>query len=185
MVRKKVVLAKGKLPCDVLFIGEAPGASEDILGRPFVGPAGHLLDMAINSALRVEEWRKHSPIRLGFTNLIACVPKELIYEELEDGEPGDFIGVGSKIPEPDKEYIEACAPRLQEFYEIASPTKVVCVGKLAEKWAPKILDVAIEDTIGVMHPAAILRMDISQKGLAYQRVVVQLEDLFDEFMEGR
>src|SRR5688572_27705229 len=48
-----VVLARGDLPCDVLFIGEAPGDSEDVTGNPFTGPAGSLLDDIITQA-RVE-----------------------------------------------------------------------------------------------------------------------------------
>jgi uracil-DNA glycosylase len=51
---RKVVLARGTLPCDVLFIGEGPGVSEDVTGRPFVGPAGSLLDHIVNTALAPE-----------------------------------------------------------------------------------------------------------------------------------
>jgi uracil-DNA glycosylase family 4 len=47
----RVVLVRGSVPCDVLFIGEAPGQSEDVVGRPFVGPAGKLLDRIIEDAL--------------------------------------------------------------------------------------------------------------------------------------
>ncbi len=36
--------ARGDIPCDVLFCGEAPGNTEDTLGRPFCGEAGRLLD---------------------------------------------------------------------------------------------------------------------------------------------
>lgn len=170
-----MVLYKGKIPCDVLFIGEAPGDSEDVSGIPFSGPAGQLLDAAINSALDVENWRKQSPFRLGFTNLVACVPKEEV--PIEEGSNTTTI---VKSGEPAKESIESCASRLEEMYKIARPKKVVCVGKLSEKYVPKTLDIAIEDTIGITHPAAVLRMDYSQKGLAYQRVIVQLEDLFYE-----
>jgi uracil-DNA glycosylase len=50
-VRSNVVLARGSIPCDILFVGEAPGRSEDALGKPFVGPAGILLDEMIEDAL--------------------------------------------------------------------------------------------------------------------------------------
>ena len=42
--RNRVVMARGKLPSPILFIGEAPGESENVVGLPFVGPAGRLLD---------------------------------------------------------------------------------------------------------------------------------------------
>ena len=38
---------RGSIPFNVLFVGEAPGESEDVLGFPFVGPAGKLLDHII------------------------------------------------------------------------------------------------------------------------------------------
>ena len=179
-VRKRVVLARGFIPCDILLVGEAPGASEDVLGSAFAGPAGHLLDRAINRAMDVEDWTQRGvPIRVGLTNLIACIPKEIIRDE---DSPSTFT-VGKKIAEPAKQHIDACAERLRELYAIAKPKKVVCVGKLAEKFVPKILDVSIENMSGITHPAAVLRMDVSQKGLEYQRICVQLEDLFDEYLE--
>jgi len=165
-----VVLARGFVPCDVLFIAEAPGESEDIDGSVLVGPAGRLFDQILNTVLQVPDWRERgNHPRIGLTNLVACIPKE----ERHKG----------KISEPNKKHIEACGDRLREFYGMAKPKKVVCVGKLSEKWVPKILDVSIENTIGITHPAGILRMNIAQKGLAHQRVLIQLEDLFEELKE--
>lgn len=164
-VRKKTVLAKGKLPCDILFIGEAPGQSEDVLGKPFVGPAGKLLDSIIEQA-DSNDYR----LRLAFTNLVCCIPK-------------DELG-GNKINEPHKDHILACSQRLVEFIELAEPKAFVFVGRLAAKWVPKILS-KVEwycDTgsIEIIHPATILRADISQRGLAVQQTVVALDDLFAE-----
>ena len=45
------VLYRGKVPCHVLFVGEAPGQSEDSVGRPFEGPAGGKLDQIVERAL--------------------------------------------------------------------------------------------------------------------------------------
>ena len=42
--RQNVVFGEGDLHADVMFIGEGPGAREDEQGRPFVGPAGQLLE---------------------------------------------------------------------------------------------------------------------------------------------
>ena len=40
---KKVVLGVGSLDAKIMFVGEAPGAEEEVRGEPFVGPAGQLL----------------------------------------------------------------------------------------------------------------------------------------------
>lgn len=159
--RSRVVLAKGRIPCDVLFVGEAPGASEDSIGRPFVGPAGHLLDEMIAEALKVLNFP--SDYRLAFTNLVACIPL---------GDDGD------KVKDPPKEAIQACAPRLQEFIALAKPDLIVAVGKLSAKYLiPQ--GVAGEQ---IIHPAAILRADISQRGLLIQRTVVTLGDAFESLV---
>jgi uracil-DNA glycosylase family 4 len=43
-------MGEGPKPCDVMIIGEAPGETEDKLGRPFVGKAGKRLDEALIAA---------------------------------------------------------------------------------------------------------------------------------------
>ena len=166
--RKKVVLVRGELPCDVLMIGEAPGAGEDVLGIPFVGPAGKLLDKIVESA-----WPLELGISIAFSNLLACIPKD---------SEGNKIHSGEEIPE---ECLDACSGRLVELVNLCNPKVIVLVGLLARKrihgqaqfgakWegvnSPTIRFVEI------IHPAAILRMDISKKGLAVQRCVVALSD---------
>ncbi|MBW3620309.1 MAG: hypothetical protein KY461_08695, partial [Actinobacteria bacterium] len=42
--RSRVVFGDGNLDADLMFIGEAPGRSEDLVGRPFTGAAGNILD---------------------------------------------------------------------------------------------------------------------------------------------
>ena len=44
--RNKVVIGEGNKNAKIMFIGEGPGADEDIQGRPFVGRAGKLMDQA-------------------------------------------------------------------------------------------------------------------------------------------
>jgi DNA polymerase len=48
--RTQAVPGEGPVGAEVFFIGEAPGAKEDQLGRPFVGPSGRLLDALLPSA---------------------------------------------------------------------------------------------------------------------------------------
>lgn len=207
--RTKVVLTRGNIPCEVLFIAEAPGPSEDVIGRPLVGPAGKMLDDMIEDA--VENVRpletppnKRSPWEpptFAFTNLISCIP-------LDDA--------SAKFGEPPRYAILACRDRLREFVAIAQPKLIVCVGKLAEKWVPKLLGEISEQIsaiahgkvnggsqkgkkitvkersvacdavrqncfVSITHPAAILRADVSQRALAIQRTIITLSDAFEEF----
>lgn len=156
--RTLIVLGKGKIPCDVLFIGEAPGDSEDVLGMPFVGPAGFLLDRTIRAA-ELESYR------LAFTNLVCCIPKE-------DGEKRD----------PDKKEIAACSKRLKEFIEIARPKSVVLAGKLSKKYAEPLLGKL--KAVEITHPAAILRAGEESQGFLQQKNEVVLADL-KEYLEER
>jgi uracil-DNA glycosylase len=48
--RTKVVFGNGPVPCDLMLIGEAPGADEDAQGLPFVGRAGQLLTKILPTA---------------------------------------------------------------------------------------------------------------------------------------
>lgn len=168
--RRNVVLFRGQIPCDVLMIGEAPGASEDVLGSPFTGPAGHLLDEIIRTADQsrftdFEDWNNSPSVRIGFTNLVSCIPI------------GDD---GSKVKEPPDEAIKACAPRLQEIVEICKPRLIVCVGQLPKKWLGKVIPHRDATSVQITHPAVLLRMDASQYGLAYRQCVVTLADAFRE-----
>ena len=45
-----VIDAEGPTKCEIAIVGEAPGAYEDIQGRPFVGPAGRLLNACLTTA---------------------------------------------------------------------------------------------------------------------------------------
>src|SRR5207244_4450732 len=110
--RDRIVLARGQVPCDVVFVGEAPGASEDVLGQPFVGPAGRLLDQIIERALP-------AGARFALTNLVACFPREAKAR-------------GENMPEVKE--ILACRPRLLEFIDLCRPKLVVRVGREAGDW---------------------------------------------------
>ena len=153
--RRNVVLVRGKVPAEVLFVGEAPGASENVLGKPFCGPAGQLLDQIIERGI-------DGQADYALTNLVGCIP-------IEDG-------TVTKAGAPSEESILACQDRLEEIINLVNPNVIVRVGKLATKWLPKLFDIDVA-CVDMIHPAAILRMDASQKPLAVQRCVVTLEDI--------
>ena len=165
--RNKMVFARGQVPCDVLFVGEAPGESENVLGRPFVGPAGQLLDVIIRKALP-------DTMKIALTNLVCCIPRD---------------ADGSKTSEPEDVSIIACSERLKEFVKIADPKLLVAVGTLARDWLTPGYKYSIKihktiRLIDIVHPAAILRANVAQRGMAIQRAVVKLatavDDLFKE-----
>lgn len=168
--RDRVVLCRGKLPCDVLFVGEAPGQSENVLGQPFVGPAGKMLGQMIGEALRNcgdvgvdetgnDDWYPKE-LRIAFTNVVACIP----YDE-----------GGVKVSDPPPLAIKRCLPRLQELIGIANPRTIVAVGKIADKH----LAFYAGERIEITHPAAILRANPANQGLMYQKNVVALSELFE------
>ncbi len=100
--RSNICLARGTLPCMVLFVGEAPGISEDAIGQPFVGPAGNRLDQIIERSLPTS-------VTYALTNLVACFPREAKTEGINEPERGEIL---------------ECRPRLIEFINIARPSKL-------------------------------------------------------------
>lgn len=89
--RTHVVPGEGPPQADLVFIGEGPGEVEDTTGRPFVGPAGQLLDRVLESAgLKREE--------VYITNMVKCFisPRVLIYtadgyKPIKDIRVGDLV----------------------------------------------------------------------------------------------
>tara|TARA_R110002020_G_scaffold376130_1_gene587260 strand:+ start:4758 stop:5198 length:441 start_codon:yes stop_codon:yes gene_type:complete len=141
------------------MVGEAPGISEDTLGKPFIGPAGKLLEEIIEAAKESSGVN----VSIAFTNVVGCIPKD---------------GTGAKTKEPPKDAIKECSARLKEVAKLCRPQFVVCVGKLSGKWSRhtlKDLGYTFED---IIHPAAILRSKVN-KELAIQQTEITLRDLFE------
>jgi uracil-DNA glycosylase len=158
--------ARGKIPCDILFIGEAPGPSEDVLGSPFVGPAGQLQDRIIEQAIAAAG---KPSIRCAFGNLVCCIPRD---------------DNGQKALEPSDEQVRQCQGRLLEFVQLCSPKIVVAVGKLAKDYLDQ--DYKHSCRIGreilqihLVHPAAILRANTAQRDLMIRRSVIALENAIE------
>ena len=165
--RKRMCHARGQIPCDALLVGEAPGESEDVLGQPFVGPAGKLLDCIVENA-----WG--GKLRVAFANLVACFPRE--EKRNGDRQPPDLS-------------VMACAPRLEELAALADPKLLVCVGSLAARWlmagrgsagGKRLLPDFGSMMTSITHPAAILRANVSQKGLMIQRCEAVLRQAAEE-----
>lgn len=154
--RTNVVLCRGSLPASVVFLGEGPGESEDVLGRPFVGPAGKLLDDLIQDAFR--QVPEIAPVRFAVSNVVGCIP-------LEEGELSS-----GEIRPPNKTEAVACRPRLVEFFRLAAPRLIVTLGQTAKKYLPETKAAVLS----LVHPSAILRMDEHRQGLACKRFYLDL-----------
>jgi uracil-DNA glycosylase len=102
--RKQVVFGVGNPNADLMFVGEAPGADEDIQGEPFVGRAGQLLTKIIEAInLRRED--------VYIANVIKCRPPQ------------------NRNPEPDE--VEQCEPFLFRQIDVIKPKVIVALGKFA------------------------------------------------------
>ena len=67
LTRRQVVPGEGPWDAEVMLVGEAPGATEDLIGRPFVGAAGKLLDRFLATAGLNRK-------RIYITNVVKCRP---------------------------------------------------------------------------------------------------------------
>lgn len=137
------VLFRGTVPSTVLFVGEAPGASEDVLARPFVGPAGRILDTIIERCTE-----RFGSFSWSVTNLVACIPKDHNME----------------IDDPSIESIESCRPRLVEWIKLCRPRIVVSLGDFAHKYIKPALKLARLKhepyRVECVHPAWIVRQPV-------------------------
>ena len=164
LVRNKVVLVRGTVPCDVFFIGEAPGKSENIIGDPFVGPAGHLQNRIMRKAFAA-----FPHLTYCLTNLVACIP---------------FDEDRNKTVNPEATEILSCKPRLLELYGIAHPRLIVCVGKLARSWLDKVIPQKEQvPSVDITHPSAIMQAPYANQALMEQKNVVSLQAALEELEE--
>ena len=139
--RSKIVFGEGNATPDIVFIGEGPGRDEDILGRPFVGKAGQLLDRIIN-AMGVS--RKDVYI----TNMVKCRPPN------------------NRVPESDE--ILTCNQFLVQQIDVLRPKIICALGNCAAQFLLQskvpmtVIHGKFFDYRGICvcptyHPAALLR----------------------------
>jgi uracil-DNA glycosylase len=113
---KKVVLGVGSLDAPIMFVGEAPGAEEEVQGEPFVGPAGQLLNkMIAGMALSRAE------VYIG--NIMNWRPDL----------PAGTDGVQTGNRPPTEAEMAHCMPYLLAQIDIVSPGLLVALGATAAK----------------------------------------------------
>lgn len=105
--RKNVVFGVGDENAEIMFIGEAPGANEDLKGEPFVGRAGMLLNaMASSIGLKREE--------VYIANILKCRPPN------------------NRDPSPKE--VKLCTGYLQRQIELVNPRVLIAVGRIAAQF---------------------------------------------------
>ncbi len=104
--KKNAVPGEGNYSAEIMFVGEAPGKTEDEQGKPFVGKAGQLLNEILkrNGIDRKDVY---------ITNVVKCRPP------------------GNRNPLSDE--IEACFPYLKRQIEIIKPKIIVTLGNFGTK----------------------------------------------------
>jgi uracil-DNA glycosylase len=145
--RTQIVFGVGNPNADLMFVGEAPGADEDIQGIPFVGRAGQLLTKMIEA--------------MGFTrdavyiaNVLKCRPP------------------GNRNPEPDE--IATCEPFLFQQLASVEPKVVIALGAFAARTllktdAPisrlrgRVFDYRGAKLIPTFHPSFLLRSPANKR----------------------
>lgn len=102
--RQQIVFGAGNPGAGLMFVGEAPGADEDVQGVPFVGKAGQLLTKIIEAIGLTRD-------DVYIANVIKCRPP------------------GNRNPEPDE--VEQCEPFLFRQIDAIRPKVIVALGKFA------------------------------------------------------
>ena len=104
--RNNIVFGVGNKNADIMFIGEGPGADEDIQGEPFVGKAGQLMNKAFD-ALEI----KREEVYIG--NIVKCRPPQNRNPELDEA--------------------KACMDYLRNQVLLIKPKIIVLLGSIALK----------------------------------------------------
>lgn len=148
---KHLVFYRGVAQAELMIIGEAPGRDEDIVGKPFVGKAGQLLDRMLK-AINFDEQTTH------ITNIVYWRP------------PGNRS--------PTSEEGQLCRPFLNRQIELVKPKMVLLLGgaaanqvfntntgitKLRGHWQTISYNSWQAPTIATLHPTFLLKTPIAKK----------------------
>ena len=166
----QVVFGEGTEGADVMLVGEQPGDVEDREGRPFVGPAGRILDRGLADA--------------GIDRTRAYVTNAVKHFKWTPGGRGGKARIHKK---PNAAEVSACRPWLEAELEVVRPKVVVCLGATA---AQALLGRTFKVTqshgqwvewpyeplaTATVHPSSILRApDDEARAKAYDGFVADL-----------
>jgi uracil-DNA glycosylase len=147
----QTVFGEGLVRSEILFVGEQPGDREDRDGRPFVGPAGRLLDQALEE--------------VGIDRKLAYVTNVVKHFKWT---PRGKRRIHAK---PNWSEIAACRPWLDAEIDVVRPKVIVCLGATAAqallgrefrvtRQRGEVVDSGYGiPTIATVHPSSILRAE--------------------------
>ena len=165
----QTVFGEGRVKAEAVFVGEQPGDQEDVQGRPFVGPAGQLLDKALDDA-GIDRKQVY------LTNAVKHFK---------------WVGRGKRRihQKPNWSEVAACRPWLDAELEAIRPRVLVCLGATAaqallgpdfrvsrQRGVPVESDLA-EHVLATVHPSSILRGDPEMREQEYERFVGDLREV--------
>lgn len=168
------VFHRGASPCDILFVGEAPGTHEDLSGLPFVGPSGDLLDKMIflcRQELKDSPYvpkGEHNDLLVGITNIVCCRP----------------LDENRKIRPPKVSEAKACNPRYQETIYATKPGLIVLLGSTAKKFHKIQKALAGIPTLLLKHPAYVLRKG-GEDSYEFGKDLLTLTEKIEEIIYGK
>ena len=173
----QTVFGEGAVDADLMLVGEQPGDREDIEGRPFVGPAGRILDKGL-AAAGIDRDRAY------VTNAV----KHFKWR------PAGKRRIHQK---PNAEEVRACRPWLEAELEVVKPRVVVCLGATAAqallgrtfkvtqqhgRWVEWPYEPLATATV---HPSSILRApDDEARAAAFDGFVADLRVVADALKQG-
>ena len=162
---RQTVFGEGAIKGSLMLVGEQPGNEEDLEGHPFIGPAGKLLNKALEDA----------GIPRGKVYVTNAV-KHFRFEER---------GQKRLHKSPSARQIKACRPWLDAEISLMQPAAILCLGATAAKsllganfsltrqrgqWQPGPGDSRI---LATYHPSAALRAPDHDKREAFYKAIVQ------------
>jgi DNA polymerase len=169
----QAVFGEGRERAKIVFVGEQPGDQEDLAGRPFVGPAGKILDRAL--------------VEAGVDRKLTYVTNAVKHFKFE---PRGKRRIHKK---PNEMEIAACNQWLQRELLAIKPTLIVALGATGaravfgrataiEKNRGRIIPsieaasgVHTTDVLVTVHPSYLLRVPPEDKQSAYERFVADLK----------
>lgn len=187
----QTVFGEGLVRSELMLVGEQPGDVEDRAGRPFVGPAGRLLDhllqeagidrttVYVTNAVKHFKWKRPSTKKKSVEEELGPIPKRRLHDK------------------PNLTEVRACKPWLEAEIRIVAPRLIVCLGATAAlalagrsvkltRDRGRIIESAGEAPLMVtQHPSAILRIpDRDDRHAARCALIEDLEQA-RRFIEGR
>jgi len=146
----QTVFGEGPRSARLMLVGEQPGNDEDLQGRPFMGPAGRLLDRALREA-GVQRDRAY----------VSNVVKHFKWE---------LRGKRRLHRRPELREIEACLPWLEQELRLVRPQVLVCLGataaqallgrqfRVTAQRGKRIESSLAPHVVATVHPSSILRL---------------------------